>query len=285
MADITWIKMDTNIFNDEKIKLIQKTKQGDTIILIFLHLLTLAGKVNDGGAIYISPYIPYTNKELALVLNRPLKTVELALETLSKYEIIDIEEGIIYIVNWEKHQSVDGMKRVRELNNARQKKARSLRNKPLETVTSSLEKDMSRDCHVTVTQQKKNRKDIDIDTMAMEIYNYYMSLGLFSHSGLTDGMTRAIYKASEFLDVEEMKTLLERHKIVVEITQENVKPVKKRSLEDFFSHKTYGKETLIYEEYLEDGEKYEWYIRNGDNDTQARTGYKDYSKPISTIED
>jgi predicted phage replisome organizer len=243
----------------------------------------MAGKVNDKGAIYISPNIPYKNKELALVLNRTRKTVELALEVLLKFEIICIEEDIIYIINWGKHQYVEGMERVRELGKARKQRERSLKNKPSETLTSSIEKDMSRDMSRDVTQQNKNRKDID--AIAKDVYEYYMSLWPFSHGVLTARMTKAIAKANETLDVEELKTLLERHKNVVEMTKGNEKPVKPRMLDEFFDGKSYEKETLIYEEYLEGGEKYERYLRNSEISSQARIGYLDCSKPITPMEE
>ena len=43
MKDIDWIKVDTGLFDNEKIKLIQALPDADTIIVIWLALLIQAG--------------------------------------------------------------------------------------------------------------------------------------------------------------------------------------------------------------------------------------------------
>ena len=42
MADITWIKLRIDMFDDEKIKLIQALPDGDTILVIWIRILALA---------------------------------------------------------------------------------------------------------------------------------------------------------------------------------------------------------------------------------------------------
>ena len=46
MADIKWIKITTDMFDDEKIKVIEAMPDRDAILIIWIKLLTLAGKVN-----------------------------------------------------------------------------------------------------------------------------------------------------------------------------------------------------------------------------------------------
>ena len=53
MAEITWVKLTINMFDDEKIRLIEAMPEADAIIIIWVRLLTLAGKTNDDGRIYI----------------------------------------------------------------------------------------------------------------------------------------------------------------------------------------------------------------------------------------
>ncbi|HBP9582646.1 TPA: phage replisome organizer N-terminal domain-containing protein, partial [Enterococcus faecium] len=52
MAEISWIKLKTTMFDDEKIRLIQAVPESDAIIVIWIRLLVLAGKTNDDGLIY-----------------------------------------------------------------------------------------------------------------------------------------------------------------------------------------------------------------------------------------
>ena len=46
MADIKWIKITTDIFNDEKILLIEQMPEADTLLVIWFKLLCMAGRQN-----------------------------------------------------------------------------------------------------------------------------------------------------------------------------------------------------------------------------------------------
>lgn len=121
MAGISWIKLSVNIFDDEKIKLIKSMPEGDAIILIWIQLLCLAGKTNDNGAVYIGQHMNYTDEMIATICNQPLNTVRLALKTFEQFEMINLDEdGLISISNWEKHQNIEGMERVKTGNAERQ---------------------------------------------------------------------------------------------------------------------------------------------------------------------
>lgn len=121
MAAISWIKLSVNIFDDEKIKLIRSMPEGDAIILIWIQLLCLAGKTNDGGAVYIGQHMNYTDEMIATICNQPLNTVRFALQTFEKFAMINLgKDGLISIANWEKHQNVEGMERVKTGNAERQ---------------------------------------------------------------------------------------------------------------------------------------------------------------------
>jgi len=111
--NIQWIKISTGLFDDEKIKLIAKLPDADTIIIIWLYLLILAGKVNDGGLVYLGERLAYNAEELATVVDRPVNTVRLALVTFKKYQMIEETENGLYITNWEKHQNIDGMEKLK----------------------------------------------------------------------------------------------------------------------------------------------------------------------------
>ena len=121
MAGISWIKLSVNIFDDEKIKLIKSMPEGDSIILIWIQLLCLAGKTNDGGAVYIGQHMNYTDEMISTICGQPLNTVRFALRTFEEFNMINLsEDGLISIANWEKHQSVEGMERVKTGNAERQ---------------------------------------------------------------------------------------------------------------------------------------------------------------------
>jgi len=132
MAEVEWIKIVTGFFGDDKIELIEAMPEADMILIIWIKLLCLAGKKNQGGYIFLTEKIPYTDEMLATIFKRPLNTIRLALATFEKMEMIDIDTtggeiekaGIIKITNWEKHQNIEGMERIRELGRKRIKKFR-----------------------------------------------------------------------------------------------------------------------------------------------------------------
>lgn len=99
------IKLSVNIFDDEKIKLIRKMPEGNSIVLIWIQLLCLASKTNDNGAIYLSKNICYTNEMLADICDEPLVIVRASLEIFRKFGLIEgNEDEIITIKNWRIYQ-------------------------------------------------------------------------------------------------------------------------------------------------------------------------------------
>lgn len=144
MAEVKWIKVSTDMFDgSRKIKQIEMMPEGDTILVIWLKLLLLAGNVNDGGAIYLTPEIPYTDEMLATELRRPLNTVKMALAIFEKFGMIEIVDDILHLSAWEKYQSVDKLSEIRERNRLAQQRSRANR-RQLQAAN-----DMSHDSHMT----------------------------------------------------------------------------------------------------------------------------------------
>ena len=115
MSDVKWIKLSMKMFEDEKIKLIEHMPEADTMLVIWIKLLSQAGKSNDNGYIYLSENIPYTDEMLSTIFNRPLNVVRMALGVFRQFGMIEIDEdNFISICNWEKHQNVAGLDKIRE---------------------------------------------------------------------------------------------------------------------------------------------------------------------------
>lgn len=162
MAGISWIKLSVNIFDDEKIKLIKSMPEGDAIILIWIQLLCLAGKTNDNGAVYIGQHMNYTDEMISTICNQPLSTVRLALKTFEQFEMINLDEdGLISISNWEKHQNIEGMDRVREQTRKRVAKFRA---KQKELESSNVNVTLRNAPDKNRIDKNKNRLDIDKNT-------------------------------------------------------------------------------------------------------------------------
>lgn len=165
MAEVKWIKITTSMFEDEKIDFIESLPEADTILIIWVKLLTLAGKCNSNGFIFLTEKIPYTEEMLAHKFRRSLNTVKLALETLAKLEMIELDNGgFLKITNWEKHQNVEGLDKIREQTRLRVAKHRE--NKKLKQLEDG---ESNVTCNVTVTEgnateeEEEGEEDIDID--------------------------------------------------------------------------------------------------------------------------
>lgn len=114
MAEVKWIKIVTDIFDDEKILLIESMPEADAIIVIWFKLLCLAGKNNNSGVFLLNERIPYTDEMLSTIFRRPLNTVRLALKTFETYGMVEIVDGTITIPNWGKHQTLDQIEERRD---------------------------------------------------------------------------------------------------------------------------------------------------------------------------
>jgi len=151
MSNIKWIKLSTEIFDDEKIKLIDALPENDAIFVIWIKLLILAGKINENGAIYLNEEIPYTDEMLSTIFHKPLNTVRLALKTFQQFKMIEMKQTAIHIVNWGKHQNIEGLDRIREKGRLRQQKYRQ---KQIENKAVTLP-------NVMVTEQTRIENRID----------------------------------------------------------------------------------------------------------------------------
>ena len=107
MADVKWIKITTDIFDDEKMLLIESLPEADSIIVIWFKLLCLAGKMNNSGVFMMNDRLAYTDKMLATIFRRKEATVQMALRTFEQFGMVEIIDGVITIPNWGKHQSLE----------------------------------------------------------------------------------------------------------------------------------------------------------------------------------
>lgn len=150
MSEIKWIAIAVNMFDDEKIALIEAMPDADAILVIWLKMLTLAGKLNNGGVLMMSNGLPYTDEMLSTLFRRPLNTVRLALSTYEKFGMIAYIDDVISLPNWEKWQKVDSLDKVREQTRIRVARHRERQKALVGDVTL---------CNVTVTEHNYNNKN------------------------------------------------------------------------------------------------------------------------------
>ncbi|MBR5305953.1 MAG: phage replisome organizer N-terminal domain-containing protein [Oscillospiraceae bacterium] len=151
MADVKWIKLTTDMFNNRKIKHLRKLPEGNNIVLIWVMLLTMAGRCNSGGMIFLTENIPYTTKMLADELDFEESIVQLALTVLEQLNMIVTNGEFFSITGWQEYQNLEGMEKIREQTRKRVANHREKQKALLSNAT----------CNATVTQC--NATDIDKD--------------------------------------------------------------------------------------------------------------------------
>jgi len=159
MADVKWIRINTDMFDNSKIKYLRTLPEGNNIILIWVMLLAKAGKCNSNGYIFLTENIPYTPEILAAEFDFEISIINLALRALSRLNMILQSEETLFITGWEEHQNVEGLEKIREQTRRRVAKCREKQKFLPSNVT----------CNVTVTEsnatdkEREEERDIDIE--------------------------------------------------------------------------------------------------------------------------
>lgn len=159
MAEVKWVKLTTDMFDNRKIKHLRRLPEGNNIVLIWVMLLTMAGRCNSGGMIFLTENIPYTPKMLADELDFEESTVVLALKALENLDMIVTENGVFTIAGWEEYQNTDRLAEIREYNRLAQQKSRA--KKKLLGPANSDVNDMSmtsQRCHDIEEEEEKDKE-------------------------------------------------------------------------------------------------------------------------------
>ena len=164
----SWFKVSADVFDSEKIKILRAdTKIGDSLALMWVFLLALARKKNDGGYVYATEGVAYTPKTLAAVGGFKPKIAETALEVFRQYNMIDIEDnGYIYIVGWGEYQNAEELSKLKErerckeamrVKRQREKQSKTCNNDVTNTDVTKCYEDVT--CNKSVTSQDVTRNN------------------------------------------------------------------------------------------------------------------------------
>ena len=137
MAEVSWIKLSTNIFSNRKVALLLNERDGDTYFRIWIQLLTIAGQCNSNGKLIIGENSPLNVQQLSKILGKSIKKVGEILNKFIDLRMIIFENNCYEIRNWGKSQSVDKLEEIRKNNRERQRKFREkskMENNVIETL-------------------------------------------------------------------------------------------------------------------------------------------------------
>lgn len=122
---VSWIKLETNLFDNPKIQMLSNLPKGDSYVSFWVRLLCMAGKLNNGGYVYVAENAAYTPQLLAAITGKPVALVKTMLKTMQELHMIDVDSnGIICIIGWEEHQNVEGLEKIRDDAKIRQRRLR-----------------------------------------------------------------------------------------------------------------------------------------------------------------
>lgn len=221
MAEVKWIKMATGLPDSRKIKMMRKLPEGDTIALMWVFLMCLAGDTNDDGMVYFTPELPYTDEMLADQFDMEINTVRLGLATFQKFGMIEIVNDIICLSSWEKWQATDKLSEIREYNRlAKQRSRAKAKQKLLECVndksmTSQLCQDTEEDIDKDIEEENINCASGNAPSKVskQEINDFFESIWKLypnkkGKGQVSDSKKKALYEVG----IEEMTRAIDRYK-------------------------------------------------------------------------
>lgn len=175
MAEVKWIKITTDVFDDEKILLIESMPSADSIITIWFKLLILAGKQNNNGVFMMSNKLPFTDEMLATIFRRDLNTVRLSLKTFEEFGMIEVVDNVITIPNWNKHQTLDAYEKKKERDRLYQQNRRKKQKNLIEQKSPDKSSDVAfsdKEEKKEEDKEKENIKENSLSTDSKEPFDF-----------------------------------------------------------------------------------------------------------------
>ena len=179
MNGLKWIKICSDIFDDEKILMIESLPNADNIIVIWFKLLCLAGKSNNSGVFLMNDKIAYSDEMLAAIFRRDVKIVRMALKTFQDFAMVEIINDTVTIPNWSKYQTLDAYEKKKERDRIYQQNRRKKQKLLAEKSKKSSDKSLDPSVDVaTLEEDIDKERDIDIDINTKVFIEKWNSLGL-----------------------------------------------------------------------------------------------------------
>ena len=117
LSNVKWIKLTTDMFDNPKIKYLRSLPDGDRLLLVWVAVLTMAGRCNAN----LSDTIPYSAEMIANEFDFDLNTVKLALKAFNDLSMIAVVNGAFAVPGWSEYQSADKLEQIRERDKERKR--------------------------------------------------------------------------------------------------------------------------------------------------------------------
>jgi len=222
LGEVKWIRLSINMFDNRKIKYLRSLPEGNNIILIWVALLTIAGRCNAGGMIFLTENIPYTTKMLADELDFEENTIILALNALRKLGMVQDQDEALLITGWEEHQNIDGLEKIKEQNRIRKQRQREREAVKIEchvtghaNVTPCHATDIERDIERDIDKEREEEKEGDKEREKKEKINYQQIADMYNNTcvsfpslvSLSDSRKKAIKARFKTYSIDDFEKL------------------------------------------------------------------------------
>ena len=218
MADVKWIKITTDVFDDEKILMIESMPSADSIIVIWFKLLAFAGRQNNDGVFLMSNRIAYTDEMLASIFRRDVNVVRLALNSFEQFGMIEIIDGVITIPNWNKHQTLDAYEKKKERDRIYQQQRRAAQRALIEKSSDkSFDNKEIQSSDVVVSEEDKEKEE-EKEEEERKIIDYQQIVDMFnalcpsfpSVKSLSDARKKAIKARFNTYAIDDFEELFKK---------------------------------------------------------------------------
>jgi len=156
VSGAAWVKLDTGLAHNPKVQYLRTQDDGDTLVLCWVLLLCLAGRINDGGRLHLLPFqsFPQAPENVESVENwlsgmwktqegrdflaqmsqelgqKPAK-IERVYTLCTRLKMVEFCDGFLVISGWYEHQNAEAMEE-RKAQDAARAKAYRLRKRQAE---------------------------------------------------------------------------------------------------------------------------------------------------------
>lgn len=133
--DVKWIRIKVDMFEGDSFKRVKRAEIDgvinfrDKLTAVWFELMLLAGKVNNNGYFFNDEVSYNTYEDLAIMIDRTTKEVEMCVSWFIKNRMID--ENPFIITNFTKYQNNAGLEKIREQGRLRQQQFREKRKNTL----------------------------------------------------------------------------------------------------------------------------------------------------------
>lgn len=219
MKQMLWIKLSTDIFDDEAIRLIDDMPEADAIINIWFRILVLAGKKCSDGVMVFNDRMPYTDEMFSTLFRRPVQTVRLALAVLERFGLIEVVNDTYTIPKWSDYQGSEKIEAARKSHAEAQKRYREKqKQKALSTGQGSVTSRVI--SPVTQSDNAEVEEEVEVDKTIMsgkpdntpykEVIDY-LNERVGTRYKHTTKKTRTLIKArfKEGFTLEDFKTVID----------------------------------------------------------------------------